>query len=27
VQRLIEAGGIRPPAYGPRMQARAIDRI
>jgi hypothetical protein len=27
VQRLIEAGGIRPPAYGPRMEARAIDRI
>jgi 3-methyladenine DNA glycosylase/8-oxoguanine DNA glycosylase len=26
-QRLIEAGGIRPPAYGPRMEARAIDRI
>jgi 3-methyladenine DNA glycosylase/8-oxoguanine DNA glycosylase len=26
-QRLIEAGGHRPPAYGPRTQARAIERI
>jgi 3-methyladenine DNA glycosylase/8-oxoguanine DNA glycosylase len=26
-QRLIEAGGARPPAHGPRMEARAIDRI
>jgi 3-methyladenine DNA glycosylase/8-oxoguanine DNA glycosylase len=27
VQLLIEAGGIRPPAFGPRMEVRAIDRM
>ena len=27
VQRLIESSGIREPAYGPRMERRAIDRI
>lgn len=27
VQLLIEAAEIRPPAFGPRMEARAIDRI
>ena len=27
VQLLLEAGGIRPPAFGPRMAPRAIDRI
>jgi 3-methyladenine DNA glycosylase/8-oxoguanine DNA glycosylase len=26
-QRLIEAGGVRPPAFGPRMEIRAIDRL
>jgi len=27
VQLLLERGGIRPPAFGPRMEPRAIDRI
>jgi 3-methyladenine DNA glycosylase/8-oxoguanine DNA glycosylase len=27
VQRLLEVSGIRAPAFGPRMEARAIDRI
>ena len=27
VQRLLELSGIRPPRYGPRMPARAIDVI
>ena len=27
VQRLIESSGIRAPAFGPRMQGRAIDRL
>lgn len=27
VQRLLEVGGIRPPAFGPRMEVRAIDRM
>jgi 3-methyladenine DNA glycosylase/8-oxoguanine DNA glycosylase len=27
VQLLLEASGVRPPAYGPRMQARAIERL
>lgn len=27
VQRLLEAGGIRPPKYGPRSDVRSIDRI
>lgn len=27
VQLLLEAGGIRPPAFGPRMEVRAIDRM
>jgi 3-methyladenine DNA glycosylase/8-oxoguanine DNA glycosylase len=27
VQRLLEEAHIRPPARGPRMQARAIDRL
>lgn len=27
VQRLLEVSGIRAPAYGPRMEARSIDRI
>lgn len=27
VQRLLEASGIRPPAFGPRMEVRAIDRM
>ena len=27
VQRLLESSGIRAPAFGPRMQPRAIDRI
>lgn len=27
VQRLLEASGIRAPAFGPRMEVRAIDRI
>jgi len=27
VQRLLEAGGIKAPAYGPRSETRAIDRI
>jgi hypothetical protein len=27
VQLLLEASGIRPPAFGPRMEVRAIDRI
>ena len=27
VQRLLEISGIRAPAFGPRMEARAIDRI
>jgi 3-methyladenine DNA glycosylase/8-oxoguanine DNA glycosylase len=27
VQRLLEVGRIRPPAFGPRMEPRAIDRI
>ncbi len=26
-QRLLEAAHIRPPAFGPRMQPRAIDRL
>lgn len=27
VQRLLEVSGIRPPAFGPRMEVRAIDRM
>jgi 3-methyladenine DNA glycosylase/8-oxoguanine DNA glycosylase len=27
VQRLLEISGIRPPAFGPRMEVRAIDRM
>jgi len=27
VQRLLEAAHIRPPAFGPRMEPRAIDRL
>ncbi len=27
VQRLLETSGIRAPAFGPRMESRAIDRI
>jgi 3-methyladenine DNA glycosylase/8-oxoguanine DNA glycosylase len=27
VQRLLEASGIRAPAFGPRMEARSIDRL
>jgi 3-methyladenine DNA glycosylase/8-oxoguanine DNA glycosylase len=27
VQRLLEASGISPPAFGPRMEVRAIDRM
>jgi hypothetical protein len=27
VQLLIESSGIREPAFGPRMEPRAIDRI
>ena len=27
VQRLLETSGIQPPAFGPRMEPRAIDRI
>ena len=27
VQRLLEASHISPPAYGPRMEARSIDRL
>jgi 3-methyladenine DNA glycosylase/8-oxoguanine DNA glycosylase len=27
VQLLLEAAGIRPPAFGPRMESRAIDRL
>ncbi len=27
VQRLLEVSGIRAPAFGPRMESRAIDRI
>jgi 3-methyladenine DNA glycosylase/8-oxoguanine DNA glycosylase len=27
VQRLLEVSGIRPPAFGPRMEVRAIDRL
>jgi len=27
VQRLLEASGIRAPAFGPRVEARAIDRL
>ena len=27
VQRLLETSGIRAPAFGPRMEPRAIDRI
>jgi len=27
VQLLLEAGGIRPPAFGPRMEVRSIDRL
>jgi 3-methyladenine DNA glycosylase/8-oxoguanine DNA glycosylase len=27
VQRLLEVGGIHAPAFGPRMEARAIDRL
>jgi 3-methyladenine DNA glycosylase/8-oxoguanine DNA glycosylase len=27
VQRLLEASHISPPAFGPRMEARSIDRL
>jgi hypothetical protein len=27
VQRLLEASHLAPPAFGPRMEARAIERI
>jgi hypothetical protein len=27
VQLLLEASGIRAPAFGPRMEARAFDRL
>jgi 3-methyladenine DNA glycosylase/8-oxoguanine DNA glycosylase len=27
VQRLLEASGIKAPAFGPRLEARAIDRL
>jgi hypothetical protein len=27
VQRLLELSGIRAPAFGPKMEPRAIDRI
>jgi hypothetical protein len=27
VQRLLEASGIRAPAFGPRMEVRAIDHL